>query len=441
MAHLGQLAEDALKRCRALGAEQAEVGVNESSGLAVNVRMGEVETVEHTRDRGLSITVYVGGRKGSASTADLDPASIETSVLQAIAIARHTEADPCSGLADAERMAREFPDLDLWHPWAVSADAAVELALACEAEGRALDSRVSNSDGAAVSTGTSLSVYANTHGFVGAERGTSHSISCSLIAGTGEGMQRDYWYSSGCAAEDLEDAASIGRRAAERALRRLDPREAPTGDFPVLFSPEVARSLIGHLLSAASGGALYRRASFLLDACGEQILPAWMHLRERPHIARGRRSANFDAEGVATVDSDLVSNGVLARYILGSYSARKLGLSSTGNAGGVHNLLVEGRGERFEDLLGGIRRGVLVTELMGQGVSTITGDYSRGAAGFWIENGEIAWPVDEFTIAGKLREMYSAIEAVGADVDLRSHIRTGSILIGRMMVAGGGEAS
>ncbi len=441
MSHLGKLAEDALKRCRALGAEQAEVGVNESSGLAVNVRMGEVETVEHTRDRGLSITVYVGGRKGSASTADLDPASIETSVLQAIAIARHTEADPCSGLADAERMAREFPDLDLWHPWAVSADAAVELALACEAEGRALDSRVSNSDGAAVNTGTSLSVYANSHGFIGAERSTSHSISCSLIAGTGEGMQRDYWYSAGCAAEDLEDAASIGRRAAERALRRLDPREAPTGDFPVLFSPEVARSLIGHLLSAASGGALYRRASFLLDACGEQILPAWMHLRERPHIARGPRSANFDAEGVATVDSDLVSDGVLARYILGSYSARKLGLASTGNAGGVHNLLVQGRGERFEDLLGGIRRGVLVTELMGQGVSTITGDYSRGAAGFWIENGEIAWPVDEFTIAGKLREMYRAIEAVGSDVDPRSHIRTGSILIGRMTVAGGGEGA
>jgi PmbA protein len=284
-------------------------------------------------------------------------------------------------------------------------------------------------------------VYANSHGFIGAERSTSHSISCSLIAGTGEGMQRDYWYSSGCAAQDLEDAASIGRRAAERALQRLDPREAPTGDFPVLFSPEVARSLIGHLLSAASGGALYRRASFLLDACGEQILPAWMHLRERPRIARGPRSANFDAEGVATVDSDLVSDGVLARYILGSYSARKLGLSSTGNAGGVHNLLVEGRGERIEDLLGGIRRGVLVTELMGQGVSTITGDYSRGAAGFWIENGEIAWPVDEFTIAGKLREMYRAIEAVGSDIDLRSHIRTGSILIGRMTVAGGGEGA
>lgn len=441
MARLAELAEDALKRCRALGADQAEVGVNEDSGLSVNVRMGEVETVEHTRDRGLSITVYFGGRKGSASTADLDLASIETSVQQACAIARHTEPDPCAGLADAERMAREFPDLDLWHPWGLSADAAVELALACEAAGRALDPRLSNSDGASVSSGTSLGLYANTHGFLGAERSTSHSISCSLIAGQGEDMQRDYWYSSACAAEDLEDAASIGRRAAERALRRLDPREAPTGEFPVLFAPEVARSLIGHLLSAASGGALYRRASFLLDACGQQILPAWMQLRERPRIPRGLRSANFDAEGVATVDSDLVRDGVLTRYILGSYSARKLGLSSTGNAGGVHNLIVEGRGERFEDLLGGIRRGLLVTELMGQGVSTITGDYSRGAAGFWVENGEIAWPVDEFTIAGNLKSMYRDIEAVGADVDPRSHIRTGSILIGRMTVAGGGESS
>ncbi len=441
MARLAELAEDALKRCRALGADQAEVGVNEDSGLSVNVRMGEVETVEHTRDRGLSITVYFGGRKGSASTADLDLASIETSVQQACAIARHTEPDPCAGLADAKRMAHEFPDLDLWHPWGLSADAAVELALACEAAGRALDPRLSNSDGASVSSGTSLGIYANSHGFLGAERSTSHSISCSLIAGQGEDMQRDYWYSSACAAEDLEDAASIGRRAAERALRRLDPREAPTGEFPVLFAPEVARSLIGHLLSAVSGGALYRRASFLLDACGQQILPAWMQLRERPRIPRGLRSANFDAEGVATVDSDLVRDGVLARYILGSYSARKLGLSSTGNAGGVHNLIVEGRGERFEDLLGGIRRGLLVTELMGQGVSTITGDYSRGAAGFWVENGEIAWPVDEFTIAGNLRDMYRAIEAVGEDIDPRSHIRTGSILIGRMTVAGGGEGS
>jgi PmbA protein len=441
LARLAQQAEDALKRCKALGAGQAEVAVQEDSGLAVNVRMGEVETVEHTRDRGLSITVYLDGRKGSASTADLETNSIETTVQQALAIARYTEADPCAGLADAERMAREFPDLDLWHPWAITADSAIELALACEAAGRELDPRISNADGASVNTGAGLSVYANSHGFVGAERGTHHSLSCALIAGEGEGMQRDYWYTSGCAAEDLEAAASVGRRAAERTLRRLAPREVKTGEYPVLFAPEVARGLIGHLLSAASGGALYRRASFLLDQCGQQILPAWLSLREQPHLKRGMRSANFDAEGVATVDADLVADGVLMRYILGSYSARKLGLSSTGNAGGIHNLRAEGRGEDVKDLIAGIKRGVLVTELMGQGVNGITGDYSRGAAGFWIESGEIAYPVDEFTIAGNLRDMYRGIEAVGADVDLRSHLRTGSILVGRMTVAGGMEES
>jgi PmbA protein len=401
--------------------------------------MGEVETVEHTRDRGLSVTVYFGSRKASASTADLDPDSIETTLKQACAIARHTEADPCAGLADADRMAREFPDLDLWHPWALSADAAIELALACEQAGRELDPRISNADGASLSTGTSLAVYANTHGFTGIERSTSHSLSCALIAGEGEGMQRDYWYTTACASEDLEDAQSVGRRAAERALGRLDPREVRTGEYPVLFAPEAARSLIGHLLSAASGGSLYRRASFLLDRVGTRVLPEWVSLRERPHLKRGLRSANFDAEGVATVESDLVSDGVLVRYILGSYSARKLGLSSTGNAGGVQNLDVLGRGESFESLLSGIKRGVLVTELMGQGANTITGDYSRGAAGFWVENGEIVGAVDEFTIAGNLLQMYERIEAVGGDVDTRSHLRTGSILVGRMTVAGGGD--
>jgi PmbA protein len=439
IARLSELAEAAVRRCRALGADQAEVGAHEDAGLAVNVRMGEVETVEHTRDRGLSVTVYFGSRKASASTADLDPDSIETTLKQACAIARHTEADPCAGLADADRMAREFPDLDLWHPWALSADAAIELALACEQAGRELDPRISNADGASLSTGTSLAVYANTHGFTGIERSTSHSLSCALIAGEGEGMQRDYWYTTACASEDLEDAQSVGRRAAERALGRLDPREVRTGEYPVLFAPEAARSLIGHLLSAASGGSLYRRASFLLDRVGTRVLPEWVSLRERPHLKRGLRSANFDAEGVATVESDLVSDGVLVRYILGSYSARKLGLSSTGNAGGVQNLDVLGRGESFESLLSGIKRGVLVTELMGQGANTITGDYSRGAAGFWVENGEIVGAVDEFTIAGNLLQMYERIEAVGGDVDTRSHLRTGSILVGRMTVAGGGD--
>lgn len=434
---LSDLARDVLARCAARGASQAEVGLNEDRGLAVGVRMGEVETIEHTRDRGLSITVYFGKRKASASTADLDPGSIDTTIDQACAIARYTEEDPYAGLADADRMARDFPDLDLWHPSPLDADAAVTLALDCEAAGRDADPRISNSDGGNASTSASLSVYANSHGFVGTEHSTSHSLSLSLIAGQGEAMQRDYWYDAHCDFASLASPREIGRRAAQRTLARMDPREVRTGEYPVLFSAETARSLIGHLLGAVSGGALYRKATFLLDHLGKQVLPSGISLVERPHLRRGHRSAVFDGEGVATVESDLVRNGVLARYILGSYSARKLGLSSTGNAGGVHNLHLLGETQDRDALLRGMGTGLLVTDLMGQGVNTITGDYSRGAAGFWVENGEIAWPVDEVTIAGNLRQMLLGIEAVGNDVDLRSHIRTGSLLLGRMTVAGG----
>ncbi|MBB5206948.1 metalloprotease PmbA [Chiayiivirga flava] len=437
---LSELARDVLARCAARGASQCEVGINEDRGLAVGVRMGEVETIEHTRDRGLSVTVYFGQRKANASTADLDPASIETTIDQACAIARHTEDDPCAGLADAERMARHFPDLDLWHPAPLDADAAVQLALDCEAAGRDADARIANSDGGNVSTGASLSVYANSHGFVGAERSTSHSLSLSLIAGQGDAMQRDYWYDAHCAFAQLASAQEIGRRAAERTVARLSPREVRTGEYPVLFTAECARSLIGHLLGAVSGGALYRKASFLLDHVGKQVLPRGIDLVERPHLPRGHRSSAFDAEGVATVDSDLVRDGVLMRYILGSYSARKLGLESTGNAGGVHNLAIGTGADTRASLIRGMRRGLVVTELMGQGVNTITGDYSRGAAGFWVENGEIAYPVDEVTIAGNLRQMLLGIEAVGNDVDTRSHVLTGSILLGRMTVAGGAAA-
>jgi PmbA protein len=433
---LSALARDVLERCRARGASQAEVGLNEDRGLNVGVRMGEVETIEYTRDRGLSLTVYFGQRKASASTADLDADSIETTIAQACAIARHTEADPHAGLADPERMARVFPELDLWHPWELQADAAVEIGLACEQAGRDADPRIGNSDGASVSTGASLSVYANSHGFLGRERSTQHSLSVALIAGEGERMQRDYWYSSACSAQDLEDAAAVGRRAAQRTLARLDPRGVRTGQYPVIFAAEVARGLIGSLVSAVSGGALYRRASFLLDHLGKPVLPAGFDIVERPHLARGHRSSAFDSEGVATVDSDLVRDGVLQRYVLGSYSARKLGLQSTGNAGGIHNLVVKTGDEDLATLLAGTRRGLLVTELMGQGLNLITGDYSRGAAGFWIEDGRIAHPVDEVTIAGNMREMFMAIDAVGCDVDPRSHILTGSIRIGRMTVAG-----
>jgi PmbA protein len=433
---LSNLARDVIARALQKGATQAEVGMNLDRGLNVNVRMGEVETVEHTRDRGVSITVYFGQRKGSASTADLQPESLTTTIEQACAIARYTEEDTASGLADRERMATEFPDLDLWHPWDMDAERAIGLGVECEAAGRDADTRISNSDGANVSSGESIAVYANSHGFIGRERSTRHSLSCSMIAEDAQGMQRDYWYSSTRHAHDLESAVAIGRRAAERTLARLDGRKLSTRECPVLFVPEVARSLIGHLVGAISGGALYRKASFLLDHQGKQILPAWFAIDEDPFIARGHGSGAFDAEGVTAVRSGLVQSGVLSRYVLGSYSARKLGLQSTGNAGGVHNLRIAANAGDLDSLMRQMGEGLLLTEVMGQGVNTVTGDYSRGAAGFWVENGAIAYPVDEITIAGNLRQMFQNIEAVGSDVDARSHILTGSILVGRMMIAG-----
>lgn len=437
LAQLESLAARLLDACRAAGADQAEVSCSQEHGLNVGVRMGEVETVEATRDRGIGVTVYFGGRKGSASTADLREESLAATVEQACAIARFTEPDPAAGLADAARMATAPVELDTWHPWALDADRAVELALACEAAGREADHRITNSDGASVGSGASLSVYANSHGFTGASRDTTHSVSCALIAGKGEAMQREGWYSIGLAEADLEPAAQIGRRAAQRAAERLDPRPLATGGYPVLFDAPVARSLFGHLVGAVSGGALYRRASFLLDSVGERLFPDWLSLRERPRLVHGLRSAWFDAEGVATRDSALVEGGVLQRYVLGSYSARRLGLESTGNAGGVRNLEVAANAGTRDELLRGMGRGLLVTGLMGQGVNMVTGDYSRGASGFWIEDGQPAFPVEGITIAGNLRDMYRAIEAVGSDVDPRSHLRTGSVLIGRLTVAGG----
>lgn len=436
LARLEGIAAQLLDRCRAAGATQAEVSCSEDRGLEVNVRMGEVESIESTRDRGIGVTVYFGQRKGSASTADLREESLAATVAQACAIARHTEDDPASGLADPALMARDLREFDAWHPWDLDAQQAVELALAAEQAGRDADPRISNSDGAGVATGTSLSVYANSHGFVGAERGSHHSLSCALIAGQGDAMQRDGWYSHALAPGDLEPAAAVGRSAARRTVERLDPRPLATGRYPVLFSAEVARSLVGHLLGAVSGGALYRGASFLVDSAGTRLFPDWFSIHERPFLQRGLRSASFDAEGVATRESPLVEAGVLRRYVLGSYSARRLGLETTANAGGVHNLDVAANAGSLEDLVRGMGDGLLVTSLMGQGVNTVTGDYSRGASGFRVENGAIAHPVDGITIAGNLRDMFLAIEAVGRDVDPRSHIRTGSILVGGMTVAG-----
>ncbi|MCC7632807.1 metalloprotease PmbA [Stenotrophomonas rhizophila] len=433
---LADISQRLLERARALGATQAEVSCSDERGLDVNVRLGEVETVEATRDRGIAVTVYFGQRKGSASTADLREDSLESTVAQACAIARHTEDDDAAGLADAALMARQFPDLDGWHPWELSADQAVDLALACEAAGREADGRISNSDGASAATAQSLSVYANSHGFIGRERSSHHSIGCALIAGQGDGMQRDGWYSSALAREDLESPAAIGRHAAARTVARLQPRSMATAQMPVLYAPEVARSLIGHLLGAVSGGALYRRASFLLDSVGTRLFPDWFGIEELPLLRRGLRSSAFDGDGVATRNAALVSDGVLQRYVLGSYSARKLGLPTTGNAGGVHNLQVRANAGDLAAIARQMGEGLLVTELMGQGVNGVTGDYSRGAGGFRVENGEITYPVDGITIAGNLRDMFASIEAVGTDVDRRSHVQVGSILVGRMTVAG-----
>ena len=436
---LAATAAELLQRCRARGASQAEVSCSEEHGLSVDVRMGEVETVESTRDRGIGVTVYFGKRKGSASTADLRADSLQATVDQACAIARHTEEDPAAGLAGEALMAvpppSGFPGYDGWHPWDVGADRAIELALACEHAGRE-DPRIHNSDGASVGSSASIGVYANSHGFIGRERGTRHTLGCALIAGQGDAMQRDGWYTTAVASEDLEQAAAVGRRAAERTAARLEPRSVATGTLPVLFAAEMARSLVGHFVGAVSGGALYRKASFLVDSAGERLFPAWFAIDELPFLPRGLRSAAFDAEGVATREAPLVRDGVLQRYILGSYSARRLGMETTGNAGGVHNLQVKANAGGFDELLRDMRDGLLVTELMGQGVNAVTGDYSRGAAGFMVEDGALAYPVDGITIAGNLKSMFQAIEAVGSDIDLRSHVRTGSILVGRMTVAG-----
>ena len=432
---LAELAEDVVRRCRSAGASAAEVGASIDTGLSVSVRLGDTETIEHTRDRSFGVTVYFGQRKGSASTADLAPDSIAKTIEQACAIARYTEEDPAAGLADAALMAHDFPDLDLWHPWDIDVEGAIALGLQIEDAGRAVPG-ISNSEGAAVQAGETVSVYANSHGFTGRERGTRHLLSVALLAEDDHGMQRDYWYDAVRSAGDFMDPAALGRKAAERTLARLAARRLSTRQSPVLFAPEVARGLIGSLVSAVSGGNLYRKASFLLDHAGKAVLPSFVDIQEDPLIARGQGSASFDAEGVATRRSALVQGGVLQRYVLGSYSARKLGLQSTANAGGIHNLVVKTGDDDFAAMLRRLGSGLLVTEVMGQGVNLVTGDYSRGASGFWVENGAIAYPVEEITIAGNLRDMLLGIVAIGNDVDRRSHILCGSILVERMTIAG-----
>jgi len=435
LAEIADCTEIAISHARKLGADSSEVSASIHNSVNVNVRLGEVETLEHSRDRGMGISVYINDCKGHASSADLREESIRSCVEKAIDIARFTQADKCNGLAPAERMCTHFPDLDLWHPQPLDTVTITERALACEAAG--LDCPdISNSDGASASAGYGLSVYANSNGFVGRKDGTRYGQSCVLIAGEGDSMQRDYWYDSQRAYSELEEAEKTGRKAAQRTVRRLGAVSIPTCEAPVLFAPEVAKGIVGHFLGAISGGALYRKASFLQDSAGQQLFPDWLRMSESPFIKRGPGSTAFDAEGVATSERDIISDGVLKGYVLGSYSARRLGLETTGNAGGVHNLMV-GPGRYSEkEMLQLLGTGLLVTEVMGQGVSIVTGDYSRGAGGFWVEHGEIVHPVDEVTIAGHLKDMFMGVTAVGHDIDRRSNVLVGSMLLDNMTIAG-----
>ncbi len=435
-ATLQQLAEDVLKHARDKGASACEVDVSEGFGQSVGVRCDEVETIEFNRDKGIGITIYAGQRKGYASTSDFSAQALRETVEAALDIARFTAEDDCAGLADAALMAKGGPDLDLYHPWALPVEDAIATAQRCEQAAFDASPLVSNSEGASVSTQQAHFVSANSLGFMGGYPTSRHYISCSVIAGEQDAMQRDDWYTTRRNAAELDDSAVVGRTAAERAVARLGGRKVRTGDFPVLFEAPLAAGLIGSLVHAASGGALYRKSSFLLDQLGKRVMPEFINISERPHILRGLGSSAFDSDGVATRDREVVAGGVLQGYFLSAYTARKLGMQTTGNAGGSHNLIVEPGALDLAGLLARMGRGLLVTELLGQGINYVTGDYSRGAAGFWVEDGMIAYPVEEITIAGNLKAMLAGIVAVGNDVHVRGSKQTGSILVDRMTVAG-----
>ena len=428
-------AAEALRLARAGGASDAEVSVHSSQGLSVSVRLGEVETLEHMQDRGISVTVFLGMQKGHASSADLREESIGDCVRRAMDIARFTQEDRANGLADPSLLATDFPDLDLWHPRAVDAATAIDRALSCEAAG-CREEGINNSEGASFHAGLGLGVYGNSNGFIGRSAGTRFDQSCILLAGEDDGMQRDYSWDSRRCLDDLESPEQTGAEAARRTLRRLGASQTETAQMPVLFAPEVAQSLLAHLVSAISGSSLYRNASFLKGKAGEMLFPDWVNIRERPLLLRGSGSAAFDAEGVATLERRIVASGVLEGYVLSAYSGRRLGLETTGNAGGVRNLLLEPGGEGSGDPMAYMSDGLYVTEVMGQGICIVTGDYSRGASGFLVRNGEIAHPVEEVTIAGNLAEMFRNLTVAGEDVDTRGNVHCGSILISAMMVAG-----
>ncbi len=433
---LEEMVHDVIAQAQKLGADGVEAGVSIDAGLSVTVRLGETETLEYNRDRGLGLTVYFDHRKGSASTADFEPAGISATVQAACDIARYTNADPCAGLADAEHMARVIPDLDLYHPWQLDVDQAIELARDCEDAARTVDERIVNSEGGTLSSYTGMRVSANSHGFLGGYRTSRHSLSCSVVGRQGEEMQRDHWYVGTRDYRDLATPEEVGRMAGDRTVRRLGTRRLSTRQVPVIFAADVARGLFGNFISAIKGSSLYRRSSFLVDHLGKQVFPEYLHIHEQPLLKKALGSAPYDSEGVATRARDLVLDGVLQGYVLDSYSARRLGMQTTANAGGVRNLTIDPGEKDLPGLLQAMGSGLLVTELIGFGVNILTGDYSRGAAGFWVENGEIQYPVDEITVAGNLRDMFMGIVEVGNDVDLRGNVRCGSVLIEQMTVAG-----
>lgn len=430
-----QMSEDVLKVAKTLGASAAEAELSLSIGQNVSVRMGEVENIEYNRDKGMSVTVYFGQQRGHASTSDLSAQALKDTVAAACNIAKYTAKDTFCGLADASLMATDIPDLNLHHPWDVSVEGAIAIAKECEAAALHVDTRITNSEGASVSTGAGIFAYSNSHGFTGGYPSSRHGISCSVIAESETNMQRDYWYNTARDAQDLQAATDIGKIAGERTVRRLDAKKIKTCQVPVLFEAPLASGLISSLISAISGGNLYRKSSFLLDSLGKQIASPLLNIYEDPHIKKGLASSPFDNEGVATTPRQLVKDGVLQGYVLSSYSARKLGLQTTGNAGGNHNLMVQSSGQDFAGLLKKMGTGLFVTELLGHGMNMVTGDYSRGAAGFWVENGVIVHPVEEITIAGNMADMLKMIVAIGNDVLVQGSKQVGSILIERMTVA------
>ena len=433
---LRQISQTVLARARANGATAAETEVSQGFGQSVSIRKGEVETIEYTRDKGVNVTVYVGKRRGHASSVDTSESALVATVDKALTIARYTEEDDAAGLADPDRLARNLPDLDLYHPWDIAVDDAIEIARNCERAALDVDKRITNSEGASVSAHESEFVYANSLGFSGGYKGSRHGISASVIAEDGGSMQRDYWYTSSRLHGEMQNAEAVGRIAGERCVRRLNAVKLTTRNAPVLFEAPIASGLIGHFVGAISGGSLYRKSSFLLDSIGQQVFAPHISISELPHVPRGVASAPFDDEGVTTSARDVVRDGVVQGYFLGSYSARKLGMTTTGNAGGTHNLVISHGDDDFHAMLRRLDTGLLVTELLGQGINPVTGDYSRGAAGFWVEKGEIAYPVEEITIAGNLRDMYRRIVAIGNDVDRRGSRQTGSILLDEMTIAG-----